>query len=194
MTLKPAIFMDKDGTLVRDVPYNVDPARMVFEPGVEGGLARLAALARPVFVISNQPGVGLGLFEQAALEGVHAELSRMLARAGVRLAGFYYCPHSIAAGGIAGFACECRKPAPGMLMHAAAAHGLDLHASWMIGDILDDVEAGNRAGCRTVLIDNGNETEWRPGPWRVPSLISPDFDAGIQAMIEAESASFKELP
>jgi histidinol phosphatase-like enzyme len=96
----------------------------------------------------------------------------------VALDGFYYCPHH-PRGALARYACECscRKPQPGMLMRAAREHGIDLPASWMIGDILHDVEAGNRAGCRSLLIDNGNETEWQRGPGRTPTAIAADLFA-----------------
>ena len=73
------------------------------------------------------------------------------------------------------FACACRKPSPGMLLRAAHEHDINLRAPWMIGDVLHDIEAGNRAGCRTLLIDNGNETEWRMGPRRLPTRIAPDL-------------------
>jgi histidinol phosphatase-like enzyme len=72
-------------------------------------------------------------------------------------------------------ACHCRKQHPGQQLKAALDYGIDLRASWMVGDILHDVEAGNRAGCRTILIDNGNETEWRLGPRRVPTRMAPDL-------------------
>jgi histidinol phosphatase-like enzyme len=94
------------------------------------------------------------------------------------LDGFYYCPHAPDAG------CDCRKPAPGMLERAAREHGVDLRASWMIGDILDDVEAGRRAGCRTILLDNGNETEWRDGEQRCPDYVARDL-AQAAAIIAA---------
>lgn len=71
--------------------------------------------------------------------------------------------------------CGCRKPAPGLLLQAAAQHDVDLAASWMVGDILDDVEAGHRAGCRSVLVDNGNETEWVRAPLRIPDYVARDF-------------------
>jgi histidinol-phosphate phosphatase family protein len=92
------------------------------------------------------------------------------------LDGFYFCPHH-PEGTVAPWSieCHCRKPLPGLLLKAAHEHGIDLRASWMVGDILHDVEAGNRAGCRTILIDNGNETEWRLGPRRVPTRMAPDL-------------------
>ena len=76
--------------------------------------------------------------------------------------------------------CDCRKPQPGLLHEAAAEHGIDLAGSWMVGDILNDVEAGNRAGCHTVLIDNGNETEWLLTPARMPDLVAADLYSAAQ--------------
>jgi len=172
MALTPAVFLDKDGTLLVDEPYNVDPARMAFAPGAFAGLCRLAALGIPLIVVSNQPGVELGYFREARLEDVRQRLAGMFRAAGGRLAGFYYCPHAPS-----GTRCRCRKPAPGLLRRAALEHGVDLERSWMIGDILHDVEAGNRAGCRTVLLDVGNETEWVAGAHRVPTARAPDLAA-----------------
>ena len=74
-----------------------------------------------------------------------------------------------------GAGCACRKPAPGLLERAAREHGVSLSDSWLIGDILDDIEAGRRAGCRTVLLDNGNETEWQLTPERVPHHVARDL-------------------
>ncbi len=90
----------------------------------------------------------------------------------VRLSGFYYCPHH-PHGKIPEYAvdCFCRKPRPGLLQKAALEHEIDLASSWLVGDILHDIEAGNRAGCRTVLIDNGNEAEWDLSPRRQPEFI-----------------------
>jgi phosphoglycolate phosphatase-like HAD superfamily hydrolase len=76
-----------------------------------------------------------------------------------------------------------------MVLRAASEHGLDLPASWFIGDILDDVEAGTRAGCRTVLIDNGNETLWEPGPARIPTLREPDLLRAALAIVREQDAS-----
>jgi histidinol phosphatase-like enzyme len=75
-----------------------------------------------------------------------------------------------------------------MLLRAATEHGVDLHLSWMIGDILDDVEAGTRAGCRTVLIDNGNETQWLRSSWRHPDLTAPDLAVAAQLVADTDRA------
>ena len=159
-----AVFLDKDGTLVENVPYNVDSAKVRLVPGAAGCVAALRAHGLKVIVVSNQPGVAMGLFGESALHEVGKEIERQL---GLRLDGFYYCMHRPEAG------CRCRKPQPGMLLRAAREHGVRLSASWMVGDILDDVEAGRRAGCRTVLVDNGNETEWKPGAAREPDCTAP---------------------
>jgi D-glycero-D-manno-heptose 1,7-bisphosphate phosphatase len=171
-----AVFLDKDGTLIENVPYNVDPARIRLSPGASEALASLSRSAFRLIVVSNQPGVALGLFPERALRGVNACLRELLAQAGARLDAFYYCPH-FPEGKLARYsrACDCRKPGPGMLLRAAQERGVDLTRSWMIGDILDDIEAGRRAGCRTVLIDNGNETEWQLAAAREPHYIAADL-------------------
>lgn len=186
MALTPAVFLDKDGTVLADVPYNVDPARMAFAPGVEEGLRLLGRGGVPLIVISNQPGVAMGLFDVQALDAVRDTLAAMFERAGARLAGMYFCPHrATRPGGPGPLACACRKPQPGLLRRAAAEHDVDLAASWMVGDILDDVEAGKRVGCRTVLVDNGNETQWRPGPFRTPDHRCQDFAQAARIVAEA---------
>lgn len=174
----PAVFLDKDGTLIEDVPYNVDPDRMRLLPGAAEALARLDAAGYALVVVSNQSGVARGLFPEEALEPVGARLEELFLRAGAHIAGFYFCPHLV--GGKDpryAVACDCRKPEPGLLLRAAEDLGLDLAASWMLGDILDDVEAGNRAGCRSVLVGSEHETEWvlTPGrrPWASPPTSPP---------------------
>lgn len=156
-----AVFIDKDGTLVENVPYNVDPDRIVLTPGAALGVRQLKARGYRIIVVSNQPGIALGYFRAIALEAVEERLRELLP-----VDGFYYCPHRPDAG------CACRKPLAGMLIGAAREHRLQLPACWMVGDILDDIEAGRRAGCRTVLLDNGNETEWELTAQRVPHFVA----------------------
>ena len=174
-----AVFVDKDGTLVHDVPYNVDPSLIRLRSDAGFALPCLQDAGYAVVLISNQPGVAHGIFQESALEAVWGYLEGELARSGVSLHAIYYCPHH-PAGRDARYAraCDCRKPQPGLLVRAALDHGFDLARSWMIGDILDDVEAGNRAGCRTVLLDVGSETHWRRGAYRRPH-------ASVQTLSEA---------
>ena len=176
-----AVFLDKDGTLVEDVPYNVDPAQVRLMPGAAEGLRLLVAAGYRLVVVSNQSGVARGYFAEEALAAVETRLRQLLEEVGVCLGGFYYCPHH-PQGCVAGYAiaCDCRKPQPGLVVRAAQEHGLDLSQSWFVGDILDDVEAGRRAGCRTVFLDNGHETEWVMTPERQPHFTAPDLIAAAR--------------
>lgn len=187
--MRAAIFLDKDGTLLVDEPYNVDPTKMRPAPGFAEGLGKLAVLRLPLIVVSNQPGIALGKFSTADLNRMQEQLRDFFLDAGATLDAFYYCPHH--PGGIVprySYVCGCRKPAPGLLLAAARRHGIDLSHSWMIGDILDDVEAGRRAGCETVLIDNGNETQWRMNRWRIPQHRVKDFAAAAHLVAKAMQA------
>lgn len=177
LPLRAAVFLDKDGTLLADVPHNVEPTRMRFAPGAANALRVLAGTGLPLHVVSNQPGVAFGYFSEAALADVQRRLAQMFAQCGATLAGFHCCPHH-EGGAVARYArrCGCRKPAPGLLLAAARAHRLHLQSSWMIGDILDDVEAGHTAGCRSILVNCGGETQWRFTPSRIPDAIVPNLE------------------
>jgi D-glycero-D-manno-heptose 1,7-bisphosphate phosphatase len=170
--MKRAVFLDKDGTLIHDVPYNADPDLVVLEDNCTEGLRLLCEKGYELFVISNQSGIACGYFSEDDLYAVENKLRSLLDAENIQLSGFYFCPH-YANGIVYEYAveCYCRKPMPGMLLHAAEANDIDLSSSWMIGDILNDVEAGNRAGCKTILLDNGNETEWLDGKYRLPTMI-----------------------
>lgn len=167
-----AVFFDKDGTLIKNVPYNIDPEKISLEPFACEALKLLQDNVYSLYVVSNQSGVALGYFSEADLLPVNYTIDKMLQSNGVNLNGFYYCPH-LKNGIVAAYAkeCECRKPRPGMLLQAAQDNPIDLQRSWMIGDILDDVEAGKKAGCRTILLNNGNETEWLLNKERKPNFI-----------------------
>jgi D-glycero-D-manno-heptose 1,7-bisphosphate phosphatase len=170
----PAVFLDKDGTLLENVPYNTDPARMRFRPGAESCLKLLDAAGYRLFVVTNQSGVARGMFPESALAAVESGLATMIKALDVRLSGFYYCPHAAPGDDDRDEpACGCRKPAPGMLLRAAREHGLSLKDSWLIGDILQDVEAGRRAACRTVLVPDPGVREtagWQPADFTVTDL------------------------
>jgi D,D-heptose 1,7-bisphosphate phosphatase len=171
-----AIFLDKDGTLVGGIPGHAEPERVTLCAGAGPALRLLARLGYRLFVVANQAGIAFGRCAESAMDGVARRLAELLEQEHLALAGFYYCPHH-PEGSVPPYArdCHCRKPMPGLLLKAAHEHAIDLRASWMIGAILHDVEAGNRAGCRTILIDNGDETEWRLGPRRLPTRMAPDI-------------------
>lgn len=182
MGKQKAIFLDKDGTLVNDVPYNVDPNLVMLSRNAGRGLRLFKQMGYLLLLVSNQPGVALGYFHESRLHRVWRRLDELAMAEDVELDGYYYCPHLIA-GTVSEYshACDCRKPLPGMLLRAAGEHDINLSASWMVGDILHDMEAGRRADCKTILIDNGNETEWNLSPLRMPDLIACDlYDAALQ--------------
>lgn len=172
--MRRAVFLDKDGTLIDDVPYNVDPQLVTLARGAGGALHALKAHGYLLVVVSNQSGVALGRFALEALTGVERRIQELLAPSGVAIDAFYYCPHLPYTANVRyAVRCLCRKPQPGLLRRAASDLCVDLAQSWLVGDILDDIEAGNRGGCRTVLIDNGNETEWRlDDPCRRPRYLA----------------------
>jgi D,D-heptose 1,7-bisphosphate phosphatase len=174
--MRKAIFIDKDGTLISNVPYNADPDKIVLEYGAIEGLRLLQTRGYALIVVSNQAGVAHGYFQEADLQPVVTKIKALLSAADIRLDGFYYCPHH-PAGKIEQYAitCDCRKPAPGMILQAAEKLDIFLPESWMIGDILHDVEAGNRAGCQSILINNGNETKWEMNEYSKPAYIAKDL-------------------
>lgn len=167
-----AIFIDKDGTLIHDVPFNVAPEKIVLYDDAIDALSRLKQEGFKIIVITNQSGVAHGYFQEQELKIVEDTLKRLLNVDSLLLDGFYYCPHS-EEGKVKEYSypCLCRKPLPGLIYRASEDYTIDLSSSWMIGDILNDVEAGNRAGCNTVLINNGGETEWKPGAYRSPNIV-----------------------
>ncbi len=182
-----AIFLDKDGTLVEDLPYNVNPDLMRLAPGALEALRLLYRAGYSLFVVTNQSGVARGLFTEADLLPLESRLRALLRAGDVPLAGLYYCPHH-PQGKVSRYRtqCSCRKPKPGMLLRAAQEHQIDLAGSWMVGDILDDVEAGNQAGCRTALLNNGHETEWKLSRLRRPGYMVKDLPEAARAIIDVD--------
>jgi len=188
MGINKAVFLDKDGTLIRDIPYNVNPDLITLSGNCITGLKKIAEAGFLLILISNQSGVAMNFFELGELRLVKERIDQLLGIHGISLSGFYFCPHH-PQGMLEEFSvsCNCRKPKNGLLLEAAEEHGIDLSRSWMLGDILDDVEAGNRSGCKTVLIDNGHETEWQMNPKRVPDFIAAHIDEAADYILEMAS-------
>jgi len=182
----PALFLDRDGTLVHARHYPTRPDQLVLYDGIGPGLRRLQAAGFRLVVITNQSGIARGYFGQAELTAMHDHLAQQLAALDVHLDAVYACPHhpegSVAEWAVA---CDCRKPAPGLLRRAAADLGLDLARSWFLGDILDDVEAGRRAGCRTILVDLGTEPP-PANPRRRPDFVARDTAHALAIVAAAE--------
>ena len=177
MAVRKAIFLDKDGTLIPDVPYNVDPDKISLSPNTVDGLLALQQQGFMLLIISNQSGIARGFFDHDALVIVEQKIQSLLQKYGLSLAGFYYCPHHPESV-IARYRldCTCRKPKPGLILEAGLDHQIDLSQSWLIGDILHDIEAGHRAGCKAILINNGNETDWEMNSQRIPDAMVQNID------------------
>jgi D-glycero-D-manno-heptose 1,7-bisphosphate phosphatase len=149
MQRRAAVFLDRDGVLnrttVRDgtpyPPMTVDEVEIL--PGVHEALSKLADAGLPLFVVTNQPDVARGTQTRETVEQINAYVGRQLPM----LTGFYVCYHDNPDN------CACRKPRPGMLMQAAAEHGIDLSQSFMVGDRWSDIVAGAAVGCKTFLLD-----------------------------------------
>jgi D,D-heptose 1,7-bisphosphate phosphatase len=169
------VFLDIDGALAD----NRLPAAHVdshwIAPDVAEGLRALHQAGYGLVVATHQAKIDQGWFSSEALTYTEIHLRLRLATVDVPLTGFYYCPHHTNKGQDAGASCVCRKPKPGLLMQAACELKLDLGSSWMIGDVLDDVEAGRWAGCKTVLLTTGKETEWKMTDMRWPDLIADNL-------------------
>jgi len=191
---RPAVFLDKDGTLIEDVPVTADGVTSHLLPGVAEGLRLLHRAGYLLIVVTNQGGVAQGLFTEDHLKQMEGSLRMLLSLAEAPLAGFYYCPHH-PDGVVTRYAlrCLCRKPKPGLLLRAASDFGIDLERSWMVGDILHDVEAGRWAGCRTVLIDNGNETEWIMNETRWPDYLAADMLKAARLILDTPSSASSRL-
>jgi D-glycero-D-manno-heptose 1,7-bisphosphate phosphatase len=144
VTARPALLLDRDGTLIVDVGYPRDPALVEPLPGAIDALRALQSQFALV-IISNQSGLGRGLITETEAVAVHDRVVEVFARGSVAFAGAYYCPHAPDAG------CRCRKPAPGLVLDAAGDLGLDLARSVMLGDKASDIAAGLAAGCRHAL-------------------------------------------
>lgn len=185
--MRRAVFIDRDGTLIKDIPYNSNPSLITLEYYAAEMLQILKQRNFLNIIISNQSGIAKGFFTADDVNKMHEEIQQKLLADNVQLDAFYFCPH-FSEGAIKEFAidCECRKPKPGLLYKASQDLNIDLKSSWMIGDILNDVEAGNAAGCKTILIENGNETEWIINPERKPTYIAKDLEQTTKFILKHE--------
>jgi D-glycero-D-manno-heptose 1,7-bisphosphate phosphatase len=177
---RPAVFLDRDGTLNREVDYLADPEAFELLPGVGPALVRLAEARFALVVVTNQSGVARGLLDEETLARVHARMHADLAAFGVTLDGVEWCPHHPEFGSPG---CDCRKPSPGMILRAARRLDLDLPASWVVGDALRDLRAGEAAGTRSVLVRTGKgrieERDAPPG-----TRVVDDLPAAVNLVLE----------
>jgi len=175
ITLRPAAFIDRDGTLIEDKHYLADPDKIAFLPGALDGVKRLKQAGYLIVIVSNQSGVARGFFPTIAVDRVHERLTRLMTDAGCPPDDTRFCPH-LPDGDDPAYRedCQCRKPKPGMLEDAARALKIDMKRSYMIGDKQSDIQCGRAAGTAAVLVRTGEGTETEKN---LPdhSYLRPDF-------------------
>jgi len=156
VTLRPAVYLDRDGTINVEKDYLYKIEDFEFIPGAPEAIKRLKDAGFLVVVVTNQSGVARGYYTLEDVERLHVYLSTCLVKYNAAVDGYYVCPHHPDEGsGELTMDCACRKPKPGMLLDAAADLGVDLHRSWMVGDKVADVEAGSEAGVRPLMVATG---------------------------------------
>lgn len=177
MASRPAVFIDRDGTLTEEVGYVNHPDRLRLLPRAGEAVRKLNAAGIPTVVVTNQAGIARGYFSEEVLHAVNAALVAQLATLGARLDGIYVCPHHPTEGEPPWrAACDCRKPRPGLLHRAAAELGLDLERCTMVGDKASDLVPAATVGARGVLVLTGyglGEWEYR----REAFVVKPDHVA-----------------
>jgi histidinol-phosphate phosphatase family protein len=174
------VFLDRDGTLIVEKRYLSDPAGVELEAGVVEGLSRLQQRGHPLIVLSNQSGIGRGLFTERDAQRVNERIALLLRAHGIEILAWYLCPHAPDA------ACDCRKPLPGMPLNASRDWQLDLVGSFVIGDKTCDVELADAIGGTGILVTTGHghdAVEWARSRSRpvVPGLRgAADYIIGQQ--------------
>jgi D-glycero-D-manno-heptose 1,7-bisphosphate phosphatase len=170
---RPAVFLDRDGTIAEEVGYLNHASRFHMFPFVAAAIQRLNESGLPVIVVTNQSGVGRGYFPESLVQTVNELMIQQLAKAGAKIDAIYYCPH------LSTESCSCRKPKTGMLQRAAQEHGIDLRRSFVVGDRYGDIELAQNARARSILVRTGygeGELAWHAAKWPVqPDFVAQDL-------------------
>ncbi len=184
----PAVFVDRDGTIIEHVEYLHEPEKLKLLPGAAEGLKRLKAAGYRIVIVTNQPGIGLGYFTREDFFKVNKALLRAASAAGVEIDKIYFCPHGKAD------KCPCRKPSAALVERAVADLNLNLGASFVIGDMTSDVALAQRAGCRSVLVMTGQAG--KDGLFDVKAdIVAADLkDAAGRILAAGSAAKAKSAP
>ena len=174
---KASVFLDRDDTLIENIPYLGDPSKVRLMSGAAEALQKLCKAGLPLFVVSNQSGVGRGLITKEQVRAVNLKMESLLGAA-VNISGYYHCyaapgdPYD-----------ERRKPSPSMLQEAAREHGLDLARSTMVGNRLSDLQAGQQAGCLTVLLDLRVPADEKTEAARHATFVAKDWNSAVEFIL-----------
>jgi D-glycero-D-manno-heptose 1,7-bisphosphate phosphatase len=190
---KPAVFLDRDGTVCAEVGYVNHLDRLYVYPWAAEAILRLNQVGLPVIVVTNQSGVGRGYFTEKLVRQAHRKIAAQLASRGARVDAFYYCPHHPTAP-LKAYRrdCRCRKPSPGMVEKAAKRFHIDLNSSYVVGDSYRDMQLGFGVGARTALVMTGygqGEYEYHRKQWpRMPDLIAENLLEAVKRILAEPGA------
>jgi D-glycero-D-manno-heptose 1,7-bisphosphate phosphatase len=183
-TPQPAVFLDRDGTIIHDAEYIRRSDDVQLLPGAARAIARLNARGVPVIVVTNQSGIARGLLTQHDYESVQARLDEVLAAEGARVDASYACPHHPDFSGL----CECRKPGTLLYRQAAADHGIDLARSTFIGDQWRDVAPAIQLGGRGILIVGASTPSDDRYQAEATAEVAPSLEAAVDRLLAARPA------
>jgi len=190
---RPAIFMDRDGTLSHEVGYVNHPSRFELYPWSVDAVRLVNRAGRAAVVVTNQAGVARGYFPESVIHEVHSAMRQAMQAGGARLDAVYYCPHHPSVGEPPyRLDCDCRKPRPGLLRRAERELGVDLARSWVIGDRHGDLQLAWHVGARAALVKSGYGLgEWThhgPGWKRPPDLVAENVLDAVARILERDAA------
>lgn len=178
---RPAVFLDRDGTIIRDLNYIGNPEQVELLPGAAAAIARLNAAGLPVIVVTNQSGIARGLFTEADYEAVRRRLDELLAETGARVDATYLCPHHPAFGE----PCECRKPRTLLFRRAAERDNVDPARSWYVGDRLRDVIPARDLGGRGILVPAHETQQEDVDAARQEFTVAHTLDEAVDRIMES---------
>ncbi len=190
VTRRPAIFLDRDGTIIELRDYLRSLDEIVLLPRAAEGLKLLADAGYLLIIITNQSGVARGYFDEEFVRAANDKLNEMLERRGVAIDAVYYCPHHPMYGS-EGYKvdCNCRKPKPGMIDRAAADFDIDLRRSWVIGDNEPDIKLAANAGLRSVLVRTGYGGALAVQEYVCAKIVAADLYEAAERIISGNGES-----
>ena len=183
MNPRPAVFLDRDGTILEDRGYLGDPAGARLLPGAAAAVARINSAGLAAILVTNQSGIARGFYSEHDYRQVERRLEELLARSGARLDAQYFCPHLPEITG----PCDCRKPGGLLFRQAAKDLGIDLGASWWIGDKLSDLEPSSPYGGRAILVETGEGREHAAEASRAGFRVARDLAAAVETILSERS-------